>query len=93
MTNNTTHPNSPSELRERLRKGQAWLTKAKADLADMPDMGVGSKLEEQFNLAFITWATFETTWRVVSNSNACVVGFECDPESPAVCQVCAKEDK
>ena len=86
----TAAPSSPSELLNRLRLGQAWLVSAKEDLAALPDMGVGSKLEEQFNLAFITWATWETAWRVLTGSKACVMGFECDPESPILCERCKR---
>ena len=85
-------PNSTSELLKRLRKGQVWLTKAKADLLDMVDAGVGSILETQYNYAFITWASYETLYRTLTNSRGCIMGFECDPKSPLICQACAERN-
>lgn len=84
------HQSSPSELLERLRKGQVWLTRTKSVLFHMENAGVGAPLEEQFNLAFITWACYETAYRAVTGSAACIMGFECDPESPILCERCKK---
>lgn len=78
------------QLLSRLRKGQVWLVDAKKKLEEMSDMGVGSQLEAQFNLAFRSWISMEAMQRFVTGESGCAVGFACDTRAPVLCEVCAR---
>ena len=79
-----------SRERQRLKKGQLWRIENQEKLASMPDMGVGSPLEELFVLAFKGWADLEAMYRFVSDEAGCVMGFACDRRAPVICEVCAR---